>query len=135
MAPEHGDDPVAGFLVGAGNRVAGSDAEASAHHDKGAVELFDVGGVAQGADHVQDGVALLKGRQEFRGGAYLLKVDVDGPGFPVPVGNRERDPFPVLVDTQHQELSGATLSRYQWRRNPHVPGPFRQKLLGEYGVH
>jgi hypothetical protein len=108
-AAEDRDHAVAGLLEGDRGGVGDRRPDAPAD-DAGGPEPLDLGGLAEGPDHVEDGVARLEGVEELRGLADALDHDRDVAAVGVRVGDRDRDPLAALVDAEDDELARLPLA-------------------------
>src|SRR5665811_2176161 len=98
------DDLVAGFLERPGDRIDRRHADPAAGADDRA-HLLDLARLAQWTNEAGERVALAQRLQMPRRRADRLDHDGDGARFAVEIGDGERDPLPLFVDHQDDELS------------------------------
>ena len=111
LCPHNGNDLIAGFLHSTRNRIRRGNADAAAHDNHRAVELLDFRRTPQRTDEVKDIIAFIQGRQLHRRSPDGLKDNQDAPRLAVIIGNRQRDAFALLIDAQHNELTGLRFFR------------------------
>src|SRR5665647_1949622 len=98
------DDLVAGFLERPGDRIDRRHADSPSGADDRA-HLLDLARLAQWTDEAGERVALAQRLQMPRRRADRLDHDGDCARLAVEIGDGERDPLPLFVDHQDDELS------------------------------
>ena len=128
-----GVDLVAGLHQVTGDRVGNGQADAAADDRAGAVR--HLGGDAQRAGDVLDGVTLLVGGQHLRGLADHHEDELDPALLGVPARERERDALARLVGAHHQELAGVSVLGHPGRLDAELEHLLRELRLFEDLVH
>jgi hypothetical protein len=88
-------------------RKNGSHAQTAAHQHHGAVPLADVAGQPQGADEIEQVIALRQAQHLEGGLAHRLNDHRDRAARGIEIGDREGNALAVLVDARHDEMSWA----------------------------
>src|SRR5450759_1517538 len=101
---EDGDDPVAGLFERPGDGIDRRHPDAAPGADDRA-HFVDLARHAQRTDEVAERVAFAQCLQMARRRADRLDDDGDGARLAVEIGDGERDPLPLFVDHQDDELS------------------------------
>ena len=91
-----------------GHGIGDGGAHAAAHHGH-PLQALGLGGPAQGAHEVLEGLPLPLVVELFGGGPHHLIDDGDGAPLPVEIGDGQGDPLPLLVHPEDDELAGLGL--------------------------
>jgi len=110
---------VAAAFVLAQLRIDGSDAQSASYQHNRAIQLADVARQPKWTDKIQYGVAFAERHHFQRGLAHRLDHDRHGAPAHVEICHSQRNSFPMLVDTSHDEMPGTRRPRHV--RRVHVP--------------
>ena len=92
-----------------GHGVGDGGAHAAPHHGH-PLQALGLGGPAQGAHEILEGIPLLLVVELFGGGPHHLVDDGDGAGLPVKIGDGQGDALPLPVHPEDDELAGLGLA-------------------------
>ena len=115
-------------------RKRDSRAQAAAD-DARALRTCELGGVPQRPGEIEQRVARLHLGETHGGGAHRLEDDRDGAGLRVAVVHGERDALALLVDAQHDELTGLDLFRDLGSTHHHARHLGIERLYLFDGIH
>ena len=114
--------------------IGNGHAQSAADHRR-AGNALGVAGFAQGADKVQQRIALVQGIQLLGGVAHLLEDDGHGTLFPVIPGNGQRHALALFVDAENNKLAGLRLAGNQRSLDFHQGNCIVQHTLFHNGKH
>ena len=121
-------DFCAEIVQGLGLRIRNGTARTAAD-DSGIVVTFQLRGLAERTDEIQNAVALVQRIEQHGCFANLLKNNIDCSRFSVIISDGQRNSLSILIDAQNNKLSGLRFMSNIGRSNAHLGHTVVQALF------